>query len=116
MHGAVPEEHTTRAFSMSSLVSLIMDKVLEVPAQVLAEILTQKVTKFIKDILTTGGMEQDLKALNWLIPYPTKWILLFLLNKIVSVAYNWVDMKFFKNKSIYIFEKMGNELTEVIVA
>lgn len=101
---------------MSSLVSLIMDKVLEVPAQVLAEILTQKVTKFIKDILTTGGMERDLKALNWLIPYPTKWILLFLLNKIVSVAYNWVDMKFFKNKNIYIFEKMGNELTEVIVA
>ena len=101
---------------MSSLVSLIMDKVLEVPAQVLAEILTQKVTKFIKDILTTGGMERDLKALNWLIPYPTKWILLFLLNKIASVAYNWVDMKFFKNKNIYIFEKMGNELTEVIVA
>lgn len=101
---------------MPTLVSLIMDKVLEVPAQVLAELLTQKVTKFIKDILTTCGMEQDLRALNWLIPYPTKGILIFLLRKIASVAYEWLDVKFFKNKSKNIFEKMGNQPTEVIVA
>ena len=78
---------------MSSLVSLIMDKVLEVPEQ--AELLTQEETKFIKDILTTCGMEQDLQALNWLIPYPIKGILIYLLRKIASVAYNWMDMKFF---------------------
>ena len=101
---------------MSSFASLIMDRVLEVAEEVLAELLTQKVTKFIKDILTTGGMERDLKALNWLIPYPTKGILIFLLRKIASVAYNWLDVKFFKNKSIYIFEKMGDQPTEVIVA
>ena len=101
---------------MSSLVSLIMDKVLEVPEQVLAELLTQEETKFIKDILTTCGMKQDLQALNWLIPYPIKGILIYLLHKIVSVAYNWMDMKFFKNKSIYIFQKIGNQPTEVIVA
>ena len=93
-----------------------MDKVLEVPERVGAEFLTQKVTKFIEAILTTCGMEQALKPFYWLIPYPIRGILTFVLHKIASVACNWKVEKFFKNKSIYIFEKMGNQPTEVIVA
>ena len=95
---------------------LIMDKVMKVPEQVGAEFLAQKVTKFIKVILTTCGMEQALKPFYWLMPYPIRRILIFVLHKIASVACNWMVTKFFKKKSIYIFEKMGDQPTEVIVA
>ena len=95
---------------------MIMDKVVEVPEHVGAEFLTQKVTKYIKIILTTCGMEQALKPVYWLMPYPIRGILICVLHKIASMAYNWMVMKFFKKKSVYIFEKMGDQPTEVIVA
>ena len=80
-----------------------MAKVLEVPEQVGAEFLTQKVKKLIKVILRRCGMEQARIPFYCLISWAIREILIYVLHKLASVVCNWIVVKFFLNKSVYIY-------------
>ena len=73
---------------------------MELLAAMVAEFLTEKVRKFINNKVMIHGTEQVLKALNWLVAYLIKRILIFVLQKITFGTYNQLYLNCLKNKLI----------------
>ena len=79
---------------------------MELLAGMVAEFLTEKVRKFINNKVMIHGTEQVLKALNWLVAYLIKRILIFVLQKLTSGTYNQLYLNCLKNKLMYVFKSI----------
>ena len=100
-------------FLMALLISLKEHKTMELLAAMVAEFLTEKVRKFINNKVMIHGTEQVLKALNWLVAYLIKRILIFVLQKITFGTYNQLYLNCLKNKLMYVFKSLKHQPAKV---
>ena len=91
---------------MERLISLTKTELMETLHDTLANVLTEKASKFVEDQLQAYRMEQAWTPFTWLLKPLVKGLMRWALKKIGSVAWNQLGLSSLQNKILFIFKPM----------
>lgn len=99
---------------METLISFTKTELMETLQNTLADVLTEKISKFVEDQLQLYTMDQSRTPFKRLLKHLVKCLVGWALQKIGSVAWNQLGLSFLQKKTLYIFKAtFGQKRSEV---